>query len=131
MPPIGDPYDNKLVMTRDDVQAWVAAGRPPMSTKQMSAFARTWAYNNDEDPAETVALAKSIRNAITLSQPPASPPSPSRVPSNPTSSRPTKSGRTAGNGPKGKAARTAWKRAKRVAGSLAAGEPISSGDGSG
>jgi hypothetical protein len=142
---IGDRFDNLLAMTVDDVRAWVAAGRPPMTNKQHNALARTLAYGKGEDPAKAVQLAKTIRSAYMLARPPASPaspvtlqkaawpPSPSRTPDGPASSRPTPSGRTAGNPPKGskkisKAARKALKRAKRVARSLAAGEPLSPAD---
>jgi hypothetical protein len=131
MRPVGDSLDNKRAMRADDIDAWIAAGLPALNRRQLSAFARTLAWAEGSDPAEIVALAKTISDSFQLA---ASPPSPSRVPSNPTSSRPTKSGRTAGNGPKGKLtrlnkkARKFQKRQAKVTMALAAGEPISPAD---
>jgi hypothetical protein len=126
--PDSGEFSGKPVMLNSDVRAWVAAGRPPLNGRQLGALCRTLAYGTGQDPEEVVQLAKATRVAFLLSQPPASPPSPSRTPGADASARPTKSGRTAGNPPKGKKARKAWKRAKRVASSLAAGGPISTGD---
>ena len=128
MPPIGDSFDDKLVMTNDDLRGWAAAGKPPLTGKQLAALARSAAYVTGQDPEEVVQLCKATRSAILLSQPTARPASPSHTPGNPTSSRPTKAGRTSGNGPRGKKARKALKRAQRVQGSVAAGEAIQLGD---
>lgn len=125
MPAEGDAYDNKLVMVNDDLRAWVAAGRPALHPKQARALCRTAAYVCGRDPAEVITLAETIGDAFVLSQPAASPPSPSRVPSNPTSSRPTKSGRTAGNPPKGKKGK---KLAKRLRRQIAGGAELAAAD---
>lgn len=90
---------------RADWENWTAAGCPPLSSKQLMAAARSVAIGAGEPPE--------VGELFLLSQPPASSASPSRVPSNPTSSRPTKAGRTAGNGPKMATASKLRKKARK------------------
>ena len=108
MAPIGDALDGKRVMTQDDSEAWIAAGLPPLKPKQLRAFGRALYYNAGEDPEDGATMA-----TVLLAQPSAIPPSPSHIPNGASSSRPTKSGRTAGNPPKAKI-QTASKIRKRA-----------------
>jgi hypothetical protein len=102
-----DGLDGKRAMTAADINRWIAAGLPALKPKQLVALGRSLSYGEGRDPEEGALVARAVLAArdreagvFALSQPQARPASPSRVPSNPTSSRPTKSGRTAGNPPK-------------------------------
>jgi hypothetical protein len=113
--PDSGEFSGKPVMLGSDVREWVAAGRPPLSGRQLGALCRTLAYNTGQGPEAVVQLGKATRAAFLLSQPPATPASPSHIPNGPASSRPTKSGRTAGNGPRAKTKmQTASKLRKRA-----------------
>ena len=61
--PDSGEFSGKPVMLNTDVRAWVAAGRPPLTNKQLGALCRTLAYCAGRDPEEVVQLGKTIRSA--------------------------------------------------------------------